>query len=190
MSFWGAKRRRILGGSLRQADRNIIAGTPDQVVASLRSILEDTRPSILALWGNDGHVNHDDSMDCIRLMGQEVMPALREIGEELDLKSPFEVDSPVSLAHTPAGELNQTISTPGNHQTAVINVEDELKETVDLEPWAVGDTRARWPRRGTSAALAASLSVELPPVSGRPCFRAPGCVEGRPCTDSYQFLVC
>ena len=87
------------------ATKNIIAGTPDQVIASLREILEETRPSILALWGNDGKVDHDDSMDCIRLMGQEVMPALREIGKELGLDSPFEVDSPVSLAHTPAAEL-------------------------------------------------------------------------------------
>ena len=88
------------------ADRSIIAGTPDQVIASLRSILEETRPSILALWGNDGKVDHDDSMDCIRLMGQEVMPALREIGEELGLNSPFDLDTPVSLAQTPAGELH------------------------------------------------------------------------------------
>ena len=88
------------------ADRSIIAGTPDQVIASLRTILEDTRPSILALWGNDGKVNHEDSMDCIRLMGQEVMPALREIGEELGLNSPFDLDTPVSLAQTPPGELH------------------------------------------------------------------------------------
>ena len=88
------------------ADGSIIAGTPDQVIASLRTILEDTRPSILALWGNDGKVNHDDSMDCIRLMGQEVMPALREIGDELGLNSPFDLDTPVSLAQTPPGELH------------------------------------------------------------------------------------
>ena len=88
------------------ADKRIIAGTPDQVIASLRSILEETRPSILALWGNDGKVNHDDSMDCIRLMGQEVMPALREIGDELGLNSPFDLDTPVSLAQTPPGELH------------------------------------------------------------------------------------
>lgn len=88
------------------ANKTIIAGTPDQVVAALKPILEETRPSILALWGNDGKVGHDDSMDCIRLMGQEVMPALREIGDKLGLKSPFELDTPVSLAHTPAGELS------------------------------------------------------------------------------------
>ena len=79
-------------------DGTIIAGTPDQVVARLRRILEATRPSILALWGNDGNVSHEDSMTCIRLMGQEVMPALREIGKELGLNSPFEANAPVSRA--------------------------------------------------------------------------------------------
>lgn len=109
-----ARRRRAETQTTQRADpfekqietKNIIAGTPDQVIASLRLILEETGPSILALWGNDGKVNHDDSMDCIRLMGQEVMPALREIGKELGLDSPFEVDSPVSLAQTPASELH------------------------------------------------------------------------------------
>jgi hypothetical protein len=34
-------------------------------------IVEETRPSILALWGNDGNVTHQDSMSCIRLLGQK-----------------------------------------------------------------------------------------------------------------------
>jgi alkanesulfonate monooxygenase SsuD/methylene tetrahydromethanopterin reductase-like flavin-dependent oxidoreductase (luciferase family) len=84
------------------ADKHIICGTPDTVIKSLRTILEETRPSILALWGNDGKVSHQDAMDCIRLMGQEVMPALREMGDELGLQSPFERNTPVSLAQTPA----------------------------------------------------------------------------------------
>jgi hypothetical protein len=33
-------------------------------------------------------------------MGQEVMPAMREIGKELGLNSPFEVDSPVHLKYS------------------------------------------------------------------------------------------
>ena len=88
------------------ADKNVICGTPDQVIESLRAIIEQTRPSILALWGNDGAVSHADSMDCIRLMGQEVMPALRETGAELGLDSPFERDTQVSLARTPAEDLH------------------------------------------------------------------------------------
>jgi len=41
-------------------------------------------------------------MDCIRLMGQEVMPALREMGDALGLKRPGERHIPVRLAQTPA----------------------------------------------------------------------------------------
>ena len=84
---------------------SIIAGTPDQAIKQLRVILEETRPSILALWGNDGKVSHQDSMTCIRLLGREVMPALREIGNGLGLNSPFELNTPVSLAATPKSEM-------------------------------------------------------------------------------------
>ncbi len=46
-----------------------IAGTPKQVIAKLRILLEETRPGILAFWGNDGTVSHEDSKTCIRLLG-------------------------------------------------------------------------------------------------------------------------
>ena len=75
----------------------IIAGTPKTVIPKLRRIMEETRPGIMALWANDGNVSHADAMTCIRLLGQEVMPAMREIAKELDLKSPFEADAPVSI---------------------------------------------------------------------------------------------
>ena len=44
----------------------IIAGTPNQVIAKLRLLLEETRPGILAFWGNDGTVSHEDAKTCIR----------------------------------------------------------------------------------------------------------------------------
>jgi alkanesulfonate monooxygenase SsuD/methylene tetrahydromethanopterin reductase-like flavin-dependent oxidoreductase (luciferase family) len=80
----------------------IVAGTPDQVVQKLRVIMEETRPSIMALWGNDGNVTHKDAKTCIRLTGQEVLPRLRKIGESLGLDSPFNLNTPVSLTETPA----------------------------------------------------------------------------------------
>jgi hypothetical protein len=79
----------------------VIAGTPKQVIAKLRILLEETRPGILGFWGNDGTVPHQDAMTCIRLLGQEVFPAVREIAKELDLKSPFETEQPVSLRYIP-----------------------------------------------------------------------------------------
>jgi hypothetical protein len=74
------------------------------VIEKLRVIVEETRPSILALWGNDGNVSHADSKTCIRLLGQEVMPAIREIGDKLGLKSPFEANSSVSLTQMQKSE--------------------------------------------------------------------------------------
>ncbi len=97
--------RRVPTFEEQLAQGQIIAGTPRQVVKRLTELLERARPSILAFWANDGKVGHEDSMTCIRLLGQEVMPAVREIGERMGLKSPFELNTPVSLACTPKGEL-------------------------------------------------------------------------------------
>ena len=75
----------------------IIAGTPKTAISKLRTILEATRPGIMAFWGSDGNVSHEDTRTCIRLLGQEVLPAVREIGKELGLDSPFDANAPVSI---------------------------------------------------------------------------------------------
>ncbi|MBM3490669.1 MAG: LLM class flavin-dependent oxidoreductase [Alphaproteobacteria bacterium] len=75
----------------------IIAGTPKTVIPKLKRIMQETRPGIMALWGNDGTVSDADARTCIRLLGQEVMPAMRAYAKELDLTSPFENDAPVSI---------------------------------------------------------------------------------------------
>lgn len=77
----------------------IIAGTPKTVIARLRVLLQETRPGILSFWANDGTVSHADSMSCIRLLGQEVFPAVREMAKEFDLKSPFDTNGPVSVEY-------------------------------------------------------------------------------------------
>jgi alkanesulfonate monooxygenase SsuD/methylene tetrahydromethanopterin reductase-like flavin-dependent oxidoreductase (luciferase family) len=89
------------------ANNMIIAGTPKTVIAKLRHVMEETRPGIMALWANDGPVTHQDSMTCIRLFGQEVLPAMRELAKELDLKSPFEAEAPVSIAYSTDLETDQ-----------------------------------------------------------------------------------
>jgi len=82
----------------------IIAGTPKQVIAKLRVLLEQTRPGIFAFWGNDGTVSHADAKTCIRLLGEEVFPAVREMAKEFDLKSPFETGQPVSTRYMAGAE--------------------------------------------------------------------------------------
>ena len=68
----------------------VIVGSPDTVIKKLRTVLTDLRPGILGVWSNDGTISHEDTMRCLTLMKQEVLPALREIGQELDLPGPFE----------------------------------------------------------------------------------------------------
>jgi alkanesulfonate monooxygenase SsuD/methylene tetrahydromethanopterin reductase-like flavin-dependent oxidoreductase (luciferase family) len=91
------------------ANQQIIAGTPKTVIPKIRRLLEETRPSIMGFWANDGFVSAADTRACIRLFGEEVLPAVREIGKELGLWSPFEANAPTSRAFPqparPAGEV-------------------------------------------------------------------------------------
>jgi alkanesulfonate monooxygenase SsuD/methylene tetrahydromethanopterin reductase-like flavin-dependent oxidoreductase (luciferase family) len=68
----------------------IIVGTPKTVIKKLRKVLEVLRPGIFGIWHNEGPIGHDDTMTSIRLLGQEVLPAMREMGKELALTDPFE----------------------------------------------------------------------------------------------------
>jgi alkanesulfonate monooxygenase SsuD/methylene tetrahydromethanopterin reductase-like flavin-dependent oxidoreductase (luciferase family) len=87
------------------ADGMIIAGTPTTVIPRLRRLLEETRPSIVGLWASDGFVSDADARTCIRLLGEEVLPAVREIGNEQGLADPFECKAPVSLRHPAPAEV-------------------------------------------------------------------------------------
>ncbi len=84
-----AKRTIYEGYPQARKDLQMIAGTPDSVVRELRKVLEVLRPGIFAFW-LDGPVGLKDRRRCLQLLGNEVMPAVREIGKELGLCDPFE----------------------------------------------------------------------------------------------------
>jgi len=71
---------------------SIISGTPKTVIPKLRHVLEYLRPGSIFLWDGDGSMTHEDSMRSLRLMGEEVLPAMREVADELGLDGPFDVD--------------------------------------------------------------------------------------------------
>ena len=71
---------------------SIISGTPDSVIPKVRHVLETLRPGTIFFWDGDGAMSHDDQMRSLRLMGSDVIPAVREMADELDLKGPFEND--------------------------------------------------------------------------------------------------
>jgi alkanesulfonate monooxygenase SsuD/methylene tetrahydromethanopterin reductase-like flavin-dependent oxidoreductase (luciferase family) len=96
---------------------SIISGTPPTVIKKVRHVLETLRPGSIFFWDGDGAMTHDDSMRSLRLFGQEVLPAVREIGVELDLKGPFEVD-PITLQPASSPALPQEEHTNGVAHTA------------------------------------------------------------------------
>lgn len=86
------------GGSSRRTydeqlqDYQITIGAPKTIVPKLRHVLEQVRPGAVFFWDGDGSMTHDDQMRSFRLMGQEVIPAVRAIAQELGLKSALEVN--------------------------------------------------------------------------------------------------
>jgi len=85
---------------------SIVSGTPKTVIPKIRHVLEELRPGSVFFWDGDGAMTHDDQMRSLRLMGEEVIPAVREIAKELELPSPFEVDPATgeAIAESPKGE--------------------------------------------------------------------------------------
>ncbi|MDE2892333.1 MAG: LLM class flavin-dependent oxidoreductase [Chloroflexota bacterium] len=76
-----------------QVDKQaIIHGTPTTVLPKIRNILEQIRPGAIFFWDADGSMDHEDAMRSLRLMGEEVLPAVREMGAELALEGAFEID--------------------------------------------------------------------------------------------------
>ena len=70
----------------------IVSGTPDTVIPKIRHVLETLRPGSVFFWDGDGAMTHEDQMRSLRLMGEYVLPAVREIADELELPSSFEVN--------------------------------------------------------------------------------------------------
>ncbi len=53
-------------------------------------------------------MTHDDQMRSLRLFGKYVLPGVREMGREMGLKSPYEVDPATGkdLSPQPAAAVN------------------------------------------------------------------------------------
>jgi hypothetical protein len=69
----------------------IIAGTPKTVLKRIRFMLETLRPGIFGTWYHHGPMTFEDRKICLRLLGEEVLPAMREMAKEFDLPGPYEV---------------------------------------------------------------------------------------------------
>ena len=61
-----------------QAAYNIIVGSPETVTEKLRHIRQDLEPGYILIYGNEGHMPHEDVMRSVELLGTRVIPALKE----------------------------------------------------------------------------------------------------------------
>ena len=75
------------GGDPRHGRRH-----PDSVIPKVRYILEELRPGTIIFRTGDGAMDHESQMRTLKLMGEEVMPKLREIADELGLPGPYDID--------------------------------------------------------------------------------------------------
>jgi hypothetical protein len=84
-------RRKLIAG-LEKVKRNyqVIAGTPDNVLAQVRTILRILRPGVFIMFSVQGLVGNEERRASMRLFAQEVMPGLREYAGEIALTDPFE----------------------------------------------------------------------------------------------------
>jgi len=107
-------KRRIDASYQAELDnQQIIVGTPKTVIAQLRKFIEVLRPGIFSLWYAHGPSSHADRMTSLKLLGQEVLPAMREMAHELDLVDPYE-RQPGSRPLPPSGVREPVVG-----QTAV-----------------------------------------------------------------------
>jgi alkanesulfonate monooxygenase SsuD/methylene tetrahydromethanopterin reductase-like flavin-dependent oxidoreductase (luciferase family) len=108
VSIEEAKRKIYAQYQKAQDGLQIIIGTPKTVIPKLRLILEVLRPGVLGLFQAQGPLSREQRMNSIRLMGQEVIPALREIAKGLGIVDPFE-RSPGSRQYIPGTQLEPLV---------------------------------------------------------------------------------
>jgi alkanesulfonate monooxygenase SsuD/methylene tetrahydromethanopterin reductase-like flavin-dependent oxidoreductase (luciferase family) len=90
ISIEEAKKKIYANYNKAQDGLQIIIGSPKTVIPKLRLIMEVVRPGIFGLFQAQGPLTTEQRMNSIRLMGQEVLPAMREIAKGLGIVDPFE----------------------------------------------------------------------------------------------------
>ena len=73
-----------------QKDLLMIVGSPETVIEKIKVLLHVLRPGIFTVFNVQGQVGNRDRLTSIRLIGQEVVPAVKEYADGLGLTGPFE----------------------------------------------------------------------------------------------------
>src|SRR5208282_4885597 len=96
------RQKLIPGYEKAQKQLQLIIGNPKSVTAKLKSIMSILRPGAVVIFSVQGPVTNKDRQTSMRLIAQEVIPALREHAKAIDL--------PDALERTP-GSIRLTAGT-------------------------------------------------------------------------------
>jgi alkanesulfonate monooxygenase SsuD/methylene tetrahydromethanopterin reductase-like flavin-dependent oxidoreductase (luciferase family) len=84
-------RRKLAAGYERvQENLHVIVGTPKTVIPKIKTLLQVLRPGIFIFFNVQGTVSNADRLTCVRLLAQEVVPAIRDYAKEIELLDPEE----------------------------------------------------------------------------------------------------
>ncbi len=72
-----------------QDDYLMIIGSPKTVIEKIKTMMRVLRPGVFSCFSVQGPVSNEDRLTSVRLLAQEVMPALKEYAKEIDLVDPF-----------------------------------------------------------------------------------------------------
>ena len=94
-------RKKLVAGYERgQRNLQLIIGTPKSVIPKIKQIMDVIRPGTFTFFAVQGPVSNADRMRCIQLLGEHVVPEIREYAKKIGLKDPFERKTgSVKLAH-------------------------------------------------------------------------------------------
>ena len=84
-------RRKLLKAYTKaQKDLLMIVGSPETVIEKIKVLLHVLRPGIFTVFNVQGQVGNEDRLTSIRLIGQEVVPAVKAYADSLGLTGPFD----------------------------------------------------------------------------------------------------
>lgn len=103
-------RRKLFSGYKKaQGSLTLVVGTPKSVIPKLKAVMQVLRPGVLTLFGPQGPVSNEARMNSIKLISEEVMPALRDYAREIDVvdsytRTPGSVKLQTGTARAPVAD--------------------------------------------------------------------------------------
>jgi alkanesulfonate monooxygenase SsuD/methylene tetrahydromethanopterin reductase-like flavin-dependent oxidoreductase (luciferase family) len=84
--------RKKLAASYQKAQKGMqmIVGAPQSVIPKIKSLLQVTRPGSITFFNIQGPVSNEDRLTSMKLLAEEVIPAIRDYAKEIDLPDPYE----------------------------------------------------------------------------------------------------